>query len=175
MTGSAIKGPGIFLAQFAGNAAPFDSLPAITAWAAGLGYKGVQIPSWDRRLFDLDLCAESQTYADEVLGICAEAGVAIAELSTHLQGQLVAVNPAYDAAFDAFAPETVRGNPAARQAWAVDQVIKAATAARRSGAFGNGQLHRIAGLPLSLSLAAATRRTGRDGIRRTCAPLDPHP
>jgi len=117
MMGNAIKGPGIFLAQFAGNDAPFDSLPAITAWAAGLGYKGVQIPSWDRRLFDLDLCAESQTYADEVLGICAEAGVAITELSTHLQGQLIAVNPAYDAAFDAFAPETVRGNPAARQAW----------------------------------------------------------
>lgn len=93
MTGSAIKGPGIFLAQFAGNDAPFDSLPAITAWAAGLGYKGVQIPSWDRRLFDLNLCAESQTYADEVVGICAEAGIAITELSTHLQGQLVAVNP----------------------------------------------------------------------------------
>ena len=136
MMGNAIKGPGIFLAQFAGNDAPFDSLPAITAWAAGLGYKGVQIPSWDRRLFDLDLCAESQTYADEVLGICAEAGVAITELSTHLQGQLIAVNPAYDAAFDAFAPETVRGNPAARQAWAVDQVTKAATAARRLGLSG---------------------------------------
>lgn len=136
MTGSAIKGPGIFLAQFAGNDAPFDSLPAITAWAAGLGYKGVQIPSWDRRLFDLNLCAESQTYADEVVGICAEAGIAITELSTHLQGQLVAVNPAYDAAFDAFAPETVRGNPGARQAWAVDQVTKAATAARRLGLSG---------------------------------------
>ena len=105
--GAAIKGPGIFLAQFAGEDAPLDSLPSITRWAAGLGYKAVQIPTWDRRLFDLDRCAESQTYADEVLGICAGAGVAISELSTHLQGQLVAVNPVYDAAFDAFAPEAM--------------------------------------------------------------------
>jgi sugar phosphate isomerase/epimerase len=131
-----IKGPAIFLAQFAGDAAPFNSLPAITRWAAGLGYKGVQIPTWDARLFNLDLCAESQTYADEVRGICTEAGVAITELSTHLQGQLVAVNPAYDRAFDAFAPAAVHGNSAARQAWATDQVTKAATAARRLGLSG---------------------------------------
>jgi sugar phosphate isomerase/epimerase len=128
-----IKGPAIFLAQFAGDAAPFNSLPAITAWAAGLGYKGVQIPTWDGRLFDLARCAESQTYADEVKGICAEAGVEITELSTHLQGQLVAVHPAYDLAFDAFAPASVHGNPAARTAWAVEQVKLAATASRRLG------------------------------------------
>ena len=96
----------------------------------------MQIPSWDKRLFDLDRCAESQTYADEVRGICADAGVAITELSTHLQGQLVAVNPAYDAAFDSFAPEAVQGNPAARQAWAVEQVTKAAQAAQRLGLSG---------------------------------------
>ena len=48
-----IKGPAIFLAQFAGDAAPFNALPAIARWAAGHGYKGVQIPSWDARLFDL--------------------------------------------------------------------------------------------------------------------------
>ena len=42
-----MKGPGLFLAQFAGDAAPFNSLPSIAKWAAGLGYKGVQIPTWD--------------------------------------------------------------------------------------------------------------------------------
>lgn len=130
---SQIKGPALFLAQFAGDAAPFNSLAGIVGWAAGLGYKGVQIPTFDGRLFDLDKAAESQTYCDEVKGICAEAGVEITELSTHLQGQLVAVNPAYDLAFDAFAPEALRGNPAARQAWAVDQVKKAATASQRLG------------------------------------------
>lgn len=130
---SPIKGPALFLAQFAGDDAPFNSLENICKWAAGLGYKGVQIPTFDARLFNLDLAAESQTYCDEVKGICADAGVEITELSTHLQGQLVAVNPAYDLSFDAFAPEHVRGNPAARQAWAVDQVKKAANASHRLG------------------------------------------
>jgi sugar phosphate isomerase/epimerase len=128
-----MKGPAIFLAQFAGDAAPFDSLPAITRWAADLGYKGVQIPSWDVRLFDLAKAAESDAYCDEVKGVCADAGVEITELSTHLQGQLVAVHPAFDEGFDAFAAPEVRGNPKARQEWAVDQMKKAAAASRRLG------------------------------------------
>ncbi|MBQ4809432.1 sugar phosphate isomerase/epimerase [Phaeobacter sp. HS012] len=128
-----IKGPALFLAQFAGDEAPFNSLDTITKWAAGLGYRGVQIPTFDSRLFDLERAAESQTYCDEVKGICADAGVAITELSTHLQGQLVAVNPAYDLALDAFAPEQCRGNPVKRQAWAVDQMHKAALASQRLG------------------------------------------
>lgn len=130
---SLIKGPALFLAQFAGDEAPFNSLDSITKWAADNGYKGVQIPTFDARLFDLDKAADSQTYCDEVQGICADAGVEITELSTHLQGQLVAVHPAYDLAFDAFAPATVHGNPKARQEWAVDQVTKAARASRNLG------------------------------------------
>jgi sugar phosphate isomerase/epimerase len=128
-----LKGPAIFLAQFAGDAAPFNSLPAIAAWASSLGYRGVQIPTLDRRLFDLDRAAESQDYCDEVLGILAQCGLQLTELSTHLQGQLVAVHPAYDALFDGFAPPELRGNPSARQAWAVGQMHKAATASRRLG------------------------------------------
>lgn len=128
-----LKGPAIFLAQFAGDEAPFNSLKSIGAWAAGHGYKGVQIPSWDGRLFDLAKAAESQTYCDEVTGTLAESGIAITELSTHLQGQLVAVHPAYDSMFDGFAPTQVRGNPSARQSWAVEQVRMAAVASRRLG------------------------------------------
>ncbi|HZV10740.1 MAG TPA: sugar phosphate isomerase/epimerase, partial [Novosphingobium sp.] len=128
-----LKGPGLFLAQFAGDNAPFNSLSAIADWAAGLGYKGLQIPSWDARLFDLARAAESQTYCDEITGMLAEKGLAITELSTHLQGQLVAVHPAYDAQFDGFAVPEVRGNPAARQAWATEQVKLAAVASRRLG------------------------------------------
>ncbi len=128
-----IKGPALFLAQFAGDEAPFNSLKSIAKWAAGLGYKGVQIPTFDARLFDLEAAAESQDYCDEINGICADAGLEITELSTHLQGQLVAVNPAYDEAFDAFAPAQVHGNPKARQEWAVDQVKKAAIASRKLG------------------------------------------
>jgi sugar phosphate isomerase/epimerase len=128
-----LKGPGLFLAQFAGADAPFDTLENITKWAAGLGYKGVQIPTFVTNLFDLDKAFESDAYIDEVKGICADAGVEITELSTHLQGQLVAVNPAYDISFDAFAPAHVHGNPKARQAWAVDQMMKAAVVSRKLG------------------------------------------
>jgi sugar phosphate isomerase/epimerase len=128
-----MQGPGIFLAQFAGDAAPFNSLDAICGWAAGLGYKGVQIPSWDGRLFDLARAAQSDAYCEEVKGVAARHGLAITELSTHLQGQLVAVHPAYDDAFDGFAAPDVRGNPKARQEWAVEQMRLAAQASRRLG------------------------------------------
>ncbi|MGH7160865.1 MAG: sugar phosphate isomerase/epimerase, partial [Acetobacteraceae bacterium] len=128
-----LKGPALFLAQFAADAAPFNSLDAIVGWAAGLGYKGVQIPSWDGRLFDLARAADSIAYCDEVQGVVARHGVAITELSTHLQGQLVAVHPAYDEVFDAFAPPAVHGNPRARQAWAVEQLRLAARASRHLG------------------------------------------
>ncbi|MFO0992241.1 MAG: sugar phosphate isomerase/epimerase [Hyphomicrobiales bacterium] len=128
-----IKGPAIFLAQFTGDAAPFNSWEAICKWAASLGYKGVQIPSWDGRIFDLKKAASSKTYCDEVKGKAKAAGVSITELSTHIQGQLVAVNPAFDDAFDAFAPKEVHGNPKARQKWAVEQVKLAAKASRNLG------------------------------------------
>jgi sugar phosphate isomerase/epimerase len=128
-----VKGPAIFLAQFAGDAAPFNTLDNICAWAARLGYKGVQIPTWDARLFDLKRAAESKTYADAIRGIVEKHGLSITELSTHLQGQLVAVHPAYDIAFDGFAPPELRGNPKARQAWAVEQLRHAAKASANLG------------------------------------------
>lgn len=132
-----MKGPALFLAQFVGDEAPFNSLPNIVRWAASLGYKGVQIPSWDARLFDLARAAESQTYCDEVLGICAEHGVSITELSTHAQGQLMAVHPAYDEAMDMLAPPEVQGNPKAREAWAKEQLLLAAKASRNLGLNGS--------------------------------------
>jgi sugar phosphate isomerase/epimerase len=128
-----IKGPALFLAQFAGDDAPFDSWDNITQWAASCGYQGVQVPSWDARLFDLDKAASSKDYCDEFKGVASANGVEVTELSTHLQGQLVAVHPAYDEAFDGFADPSVRGNPNARQAWAVDQVMKSLTASKHMG------------------------------------------
>ncbi|MFN4194115.1 MAG: sugar phosphate isomerase/epimerase family protein [Tabrizicola sp.] len=128
-----MKGPALFLAQFAGDAAPFNSWGSITKWAADCGYVGVQVPSWDGRLFDLEKAAASKTWCDDFKGVAAEAGLQVTELSTHLQGQLVAVHPAYDTAFDGFAAPAVRGNPKARAEWAVDQVKKALTASRNLG------------------------------------------
>ncbi|MEM9583064.1 MAG: sugar phosphate isomerase/epimerase [Pseudomonadota bacterium] len=128
-----IKGPALFLAQFASDAHPFNSWDSITKWAADCGYLGVQVPSWDARLIDLEKAATSRTYAEEFLGVARQNGVDVTELSTHLQGQLVAVHPAYDAGFDGFADPSVRANPAARQVWAVDQVKKALTASMNMG------------------------------------------
>jgi sugar phosphate isomerase/epimerase len=128
-----MKGPALFLAQFAGDDAPFNTWDGITRWAAECGYVGVQVPSWDKRLFDLDTAAASKDYCDAFVGQAAANGVAVTELSTHLQGQLVAVHPAYDLPFDGFADASVHGDPKARQAWAVDQVKKALTASRNMG------------------------------------------
>ena len=128
-----IQGPAVFLAQFAGDDPPFDSLANIAEWAAGHGYTGVQIPTFDPRLFDLHRAAESQTYCDEVKGVLADHGLTLTELSCHLQGQLVAVHPTYDELFDGFAPKSVHGDPKARQAWAVDQLHLAAQASANLG------------------------------------------
>ncbi|BCF97926.1 AP endonuclease [Paraburkholderia sp. PGU19] len=127
-----IKGPAIFLAQFMGDKVPFDNLAHLAQWAASLGFKGIQVPA-DPRLVDLEQAASSQDYCDDLLGVVTDAGVAITELSTHLQGQLVAVHPAYDVLFDGFAAPHVRGNPAARTEWAVQQMKWAAKASQRLG------------------------------------------
>jgi sugar phosphate isomerase/epimerase len=128
-----IKGPAIFLAQFVGEEAPFNSLESISSWAADLGFKGIQIPSWESSLFDLNLAAKSQRYCDDLRGMLADRDIEITELSTHLQGQLVAVHPAYDEMFDGFAAPEVQGNPKARQAWAVEQLLLAAKASKNLG------------------------------------------
>jgi sugar phosphate isomerase/epimerase len=128
-----IKGPGIFLAQFATDEAPYNSFASICKWAADKGFVGVQIPSWDSRFIDLQKAAESKTYADELTGVAKEAGVAITELSTHLQGQLVAVHPAYDALFDGFAPAALSGDATAKKEWAIQQLKYAAKASKNLG------------------------------------------
>jgi sugar phosphate isomerase/epimerase len=128
-----MKGPAIFLAQFVGDEKPYNSLSEIAKWAASLGFEGLQIPSWDQRLFDLDQASESKGYCDDLQGMLKGFGLNITELSTHLQGQLVAVHPAYDEMFDGFAAPEVRGNPSARQEWAVSQLLKAAKASKNLG------------------------------------------
>lgn len=128
-----IKGPAIFLAQFIGQKPPFDTLDGLAGWAASLGYVGIQLPTLDPRLFDLARAAESKGYCNDIAGGLAAHGIQVTELSTHLQGQLVAVHPAYDTLFDAFAPAAVHGRPAARQEWAVAQLLLAARASANLG------------------------------------------
>jgi sugar phosphate isomerase/epimerase len=125
-----IKGPALFIAQFISNEAPFNSLQSIAQWAAGLGYKGLQLPTGDARFIDLQKAAESKTYADEIKGVVNEAGLQITELSTHTQGQLVAVHPAYNELFNGFAPAKYHHDCNARQQWAVQQLKYAAKASQ---------------------------------------------
>jgi sugar phosphate isomerase/epimerase len=128
-----VKGPGLFLAQFASDSPPFNTFDSICAWATSLGYVAVQIPSWDARLFDLKRAAESKAYCDEVQAVAARHKLVISELSTHLQGQLVASHPAYDEMFAGFAPANLRGDRKARQAWAIEQLHFAARASANLG------------------------------------------
>jgi len=128
---SQIQGPALFLAQFMGDAEPFNSLPNITAWAKSLGYKGVQLPSWDGRIMDLKKAADSKTYCQDLVG--QTNGLAITELASHLQGQLVASHPTYDELFDVFAPANLHGDPKARSKWATEQVKLAIKASANLG------------------------------------------
>lgn len=128
-----IKGPAIFLAQFAADEAPFNDFASICQWVASLGFKGVQIPSWDERFIDLERAAQSTEYCSELIDIARQAGLEITELSTHLQGQLIAVHPVYDGMFDGFAPDAVKNNPAARTDWAHQQMLWAAQASKNLG------------------------------------------
>ena len=128
-----IKGPGIYLAQFATDDAPFNTLPGLAGWVADKGFAGVQIPTWDTRLIDMKLAAESKTYCDDLKGVVAEKGLELPELGSHITGQLVAVHPAHDRIMDSFAPAAVHNNPAARRAWAEEQMRFAARASRNLG------------------------------------------
>jgi len=128
-----IKGPAIFLAQFVGDNAPFNNLENLCKWVADLGFVGIQIPTWDSRLIDLEKAGNSKTYCDELRGVAESAGLVITELSTHLQGQLIAVHPAYENLFDGFAPKEVQGKPELRKAWAEGQLKLAAKASMNLG------------------------------------------
>lgn len=128
-----VKGPAIFLAQFVGDEPPFNDLESICKWAADLGYKGVQIPTWETGLIDVKKLAESKTFADDYKGKIEETGVEITELASHLIGQLVAVHPAYDTMFDAFAPKELHGKPKERQEWAIQQLKYTAKASKNLG------------------------------------------
>ena len=128
-----MKGPAIFLAQFIQDKPPYNSFEGLCQWAKSHGYTGIQLPTSDPWLIDINLAAESVDYCHEKMGKAAEFGLEITELTTHLQGQLVAVHPAFDTLFDGFAPQEVHGNPTARTLWAIDQLKLAARASRNLG------------------------------------------
>lgn len=128
-----IKGPALFLAQFVGEKEPFNSLESLAEWAAGLGYLGVQVPTFDARILDLEKAASSEAYCEEITAMLAGHGLVITELSTHRQGHLMAIHPAYEGTLEVFMPEPVRGDRRAAEAWAREQLLLAAKASARLG------------------------------------------
>ena len=170
-----IKGPGLFLAQFATDTPPHNTLAGIAKWAKGYGYKAIQIPTRDRRFLDLDKAAESQTYCDEIKGQLAEIGIEISELSTHEQGQMVSVHPAYDAMFDGQCPAAVRGNPEKRRQWAAEEVRKAAKASRRLGLTEHVTFTGSLAWPYLYPYPQRPDGTDRGMLRRAGPPLEADP
>lgn len=115
-----MKGPGIFLAQFADDSPPFNSMDSIAQWAAGLGYTGVQIPTWDTRLFDLDTAASSKTYCEDYIGKLKDKDLQVCELASYLQGQVLAMHPAYQKLFQGFYPKGLNSKECV--VWATEQL-----------------------------------------------------
>ncbi len=161
-----MKGPGIFLSQFIGGEAPFNTLDGLAEWAASKGYKAVQIPCNHPHIFDVEKAAESQAYCDDITAKLAAHGLVISELSTHLEGQLVAVNPVYSEAFDHFAPASVRGNDAARQAWATEKLKQAAVASARLGLKAHATFSGSLARPFSIRGRRTTSSVFRRRSRR---------
>lgn len=128
-----IKGPAIFLAQFIGDVEPYNSLCGLANWAASKGFKAIQIPTLNPDIFDLEKAAKDLDYCFAIKAELAKYGIEISELSTHIQGQLVAVHPAFDLQMDAFVPESLRGQPQARTQWAIEQLKLAAIASKNLG------------------------------------------
>jgi sugar phosphate isomerase/epimerase len=128
---SKIKGPAIFIVQFLRDVVPYNSLENISKWAAGLGYKGIQIPTWEAHIIDLEKAAKSQTYCDEYKGKLAKVGLEPTELAAHLQGQVLAMHPAYEEGFSVFHPAGLNGK--ARTEWAEKQLKMAVEASARMG------------------------------------------
>ena len=117
-----IKGPAIFLAQFLRDEEPYNNLENIGKWVAGLGYKGVQIPTWDKRVFDRDTAAVSKTYCDDYRGLLKEMGLEPTELGGFLSGQILAFNPAYEIMFEGFHPAGLKGDEKTK--WAAGELKK---------------------------------------------------
>lgn len=126
-----IKGPGLFLAQFLRDTEPYNTIDGISGWAASLGFKGIQIPTWDRRVFDLDAASASKDFCDEYKGKRQESGLQVIELASYLQGQVLAMHPAYEILFQSFYPPGLRD--AERTQWAEDQLRKTIVASRHFG------------------------------------------
>src|SRR5687767_16002031 len=113
---ASIQGPALFLAQFIRDEPPFNTFSGLCRWAVELGYRGVQVPAWEARLIDLDEAAESAAYCDDWRAKLELHGLTLTELNGALAGQVLAMHPAYEVAFQPFYPSGL--DDRARVSWA---------------------------------------------------------
>lgn len=119
------------MAQFLRDEAPFNTPEGIAKWVSDLGYKGIQVPTWDARVIDLAKAVESKDYCDDYRGMLKEIGIEVIELASYLQGQVLAIHPAYETMFQPFFPEGM--NAKDRVDWATDQLKKTILASANMG------------------------------------------
>jgi sugar phosphate isomerase/epimerase len=130
---SQIKGPAIFIAQFATPEPPRNNIDNFATWAAKYGYVGLQLPAWDSRFIDLDKAAGSKTWCDEYAGKLKQKGLVVTDMFA-LQGQMIAFHPAFDELFAGFHPAGLKGE--ALVSWAQDQLKKCIKASVHLGCEG---------------------------------------
>ena len=124
-----MKGPGVFLSQFIGDGAPFNTLAGLAGWASGIGFRGVMVPTHDARILDVDAVADSPALADELRGLLAHHGLVLSELAAHRFGWLLAHHPAYAVAAQRMAPQGCSD----RATWACARLRQVARACRALG------------------------------------------
>ena len=98
--------------------------------ASGWGYDGLELACWGDH-FEVDKALADSSYCDRKKETLAKYGLKLWSISTHLAGQCVCDPNDYRT--DGFAPDKLKGKPEAKRAWAIDQVIGAAHAAKKLG------------------------------------------
>ncbi len=106
-------------------------LETLAEKAKSFGYDGLELACWGDH-FEVDKAeADPAGYAAGRKAILSKFGLGVWAISTHLAGQLVCdVN---DFRTDGFAPAGLAGQPEEKRAWAVEQVKRAARAAKALG------------------------------------------
>ena len=117
------QGPGDLPRPVRGRRAPFNSWDSICKWAAGARLQGRADPDLGRPAVRP---REGGGIEDLLRRDQGHGGASTASRSPSSRPTCRASSsrciPAYDEAFDAFAPPQVHGNPKARQEWAVEQM-----------------------------------------------------
>ncbi|MDD2561349.1 MAG: sugar phosphate isomerase/epimerase [Eubacteriales bacterium] len=97
--------------------------------AREMGYDGLEIATWGQ--VDVHKAASDDNYVKQVKDTLAKYGMGCWALAAHVAGQCVCDN--WDVRLDGFAPADLAGKPEAIRAWAKEEMITTARAAKKLG------------------------------------------